>query len=99
MLLAVLLAFVVILILGGAIFIAKAGIYFCEDSRMLKILLGGYFGLYLLAALLVAVVIPPVGGAGVDAASLAMPWSQAASDIPLSLGIPSFIKTAFGTQL
>ncbi len=98
-LLAVLLAFVVILILGGAIFIAKAGIYFCEDSRMLKILLGGYFGLYLLAALLVAVVIPPVGGAGVDAASLAMPWSQAASDIPLSLGIPSFIKTAFGTQL
>ncbi len=99
MLLLILLVLVVALILGGAIFIAKAGIFFCEDSRMLKILLGGYFGLYLLAALLVAVVIPPVGGAGVNASSIALPWSSAVSDISLSLGVPSFIKTAFGARL
>ena len=94
-----LLVLVILLILGGAIFIAKGGIYLCEDSRMLKLLLGGYFGLYLLAALLVAIVIPPVGGTGVQAGSITRPWSNAAGDISLSLALPSFIKTAFGKQL
>ncbi len=93
------LALVILLILGGAIFIAKAGIFFCEDSRMLKILLGGYLSLYLMAALLVAVALPPVGGTMVNVDSVTRPWADVAADIPISLGIPSIIKTAFGAKL
>lgn len=100
MLLAVLLVFVVLLILGGAIFIAQAGIFFCEDGRMMKILLGGYLGLYLVAALLIKVAIPPIPGTGVDMGSVAGSWSRATGGgIPLSVDFSWITRAAFGAKL
>lgn len=62
--------FLVFLILVSAIFIANGGMELCEDSMMVKALVGGFLGLYVVAAVGLKLVLPAVPSNQVDAASL-----------------------------
>lgn len=62
--------FLVVLTLGGAIFIANGGISMCEGSGMLKVLVGGYFALYAVAAVSLKLLLPTIPATQIDSASL-----------------------------
>lgn len=42
----------------------------CEDSKMLKVLLGGYLGLYVVAAVALKLVLPTIPSNQVNSASI-----------------------------
>lgn len=89
-----------LLILGGAIFLAKAGVYMCETTQMMKYMVGGYFALYVLVGVLVAVVIPPIPDVGqVDASSLTAGFSETLAGLNLDALLPwNAVQTVFSAS-
>lgn len=65
-------------VVGVAAFIAKAGIWWCEETRWLQFLLGGFFAFYALAALALGAILPAVPDDRVDVASLTGFWGDVA---------------------
>lgn len=62
--------FLVVLTLGGAIFIANGGISMCEGSKMMSVLVGGYFAVYLVSVVSLKFLLPTIPSTQVDSASL-----------------------------
>lgn len=90
--------FLVLLVLGGAIFIAKGGMDLCEDQLMVKTLVGGFLLLYAVAAVGLKLVLPIIPANQVDAGSLI---PDTFSELSSSIEIPAWpweISTALGAQ-
>jgi hypothetical protein len=89
--------FLAFLILGGAVFIAKGGMDLCEDSVMVKALVGGFLGLYVVAAVALKLSLPSLPSDQVDMRSLVPPSiSQALSDT--NFRFPWSVDTVFGAE-
>lgn len=100
MLIGIFLFLALVLVLGGAIFLAKAGVNMCETTHMMKYMVGGYFAIYVVVAVLVAVVIPPIPEDGqVDASSLTEELAQSFDGLNLEALLPwNAVKTVFGAS-
>ncbi len=89
--------FLVVLVLGGAIFIAKGGMDLCEDQLMVKTLVGGFLTVYAVAAIGLKLVLPVIPANQVDVGSLIPDtFAQLSSDIQIPW--PWEISTALGAQ-
>lgn len=95
MLIGILLVFLLILVLGLAIFLHQGGIFICEDTAMMKIALGGFFGLYLLTAIGLKLFLPTVPGNQVDICSVTGFWSNAYDGLEVDIGIPEPLARLF----
>lgn len=95
MFIAILLTILVALVLGVAIFLHQGGIFMCEDTTMMKVALGGFFGLYIVTAAGLKLFLPTVPTNQVNIYAVTGFWSNAYAGLEASIGVPEPLARLF----
>lgn len=95
MFIATLLVLLLVLVLGLAIFFYQGGIFMCEDTAMMKVALGSFFGLYALTAIGLKLFLPSIPVNQVDIRSVTGFWSNAYAGLEVNIGMPEPLARLF----
>lgn len=92
---AIILSLLVATVLGGAIFLYEGGIFVCEDTAMMKVALGSFFGLYILTAIGLKIFLPTVPAGQVDVYSVTGFWTDAYAGLEAGIRLPEPLARLF----
>lgn len=87
--------FLLVLVSIFAIALFQGGIFVCEDTAMMKAALGSFFGLYILTAIGLKIVLPTIPARRVDIRSVTGYWSDASVDIVELIRLPEPLVKGF----